>query len=461
VSIPLSRRTLLRGLGGLSIALPWLEAMTPRTARAATAPPLRFLAMFTANGTVPDRFFPTATGSSFTLPSILQPLAPFQSKLLVLDGIDNEVAYHGPGERHMMGMGSLLTGHQLQAGTLFTDGSGTPAGWGGGISVDQAIAQSVGGSTPFKSLEFGVIPEKDPPTATVWDRMVYAAPGVPVPPMADPVAAFNRLFSVPVGMGTTADAGTVADPKALARKTILDLAKDDITALQKRLGTTDRQKLDAHLTAIRDLESRLTLFQPAPPMTSGCSTPAAPAAVAYRDNDNYPKISSAMLDLIAAAFACNLTRVATLQYSYSRSYVYPRWLGISQGHHGLSHDADSVTASMDKLATLNAWYAAELASFLQRLSKIPEGSGTVLDNTLVLWGNELGHGSDHTDRRVPFVLAGGAGGAFRMGRSLKYGGAPAKAFHNNLLVSCMNAMGVSATTFGDAAYCTGALPDLV
>ena len=440
----LSRRTLLRGLGGIAIALPWLESMDVRAAGATY--PTRFVALFSACGTVPGNFFPAGgTESSFTLPPILAPLEPHRAHLLIADGVRMESTYRGPGEGHMMGMGGWLTGTELQPGTLFSDGSGTPAGWGGGPSVDQAIAAGIGKTTAFKSLELGVTAAMDPRAPTVWDRMVYSGPGQPVPPECNPVAVFQRLFAGLAGGSAAALALRIAQ-----RRSVLDYVQSDVASLQRQLGKKDQQKLEAHLTAIRDLESRLGAAG------DTCTKPGTPPTLDYLNDKNYPQVTSLMLDLLAQALACDLTRVASLQWSYSRSSTYFTWLGITESHHGLSHAADTDATAQGKLTRIDAWYAQQVAGLLSRLAAIPEGDGTLLDHTLLLWGNELGKGNTHTRDRVPFVLAGGAGGAFRMGRCVQANGA----FHNDLLVSCLNATGVAATTFGNPAYCHGPLPGL-
>jgi hypothetical protein len=435
----LSRRAVLRGLGGVAIGLPLLDAMN---ASAQTTPsfPKRFIVVFSADGTVQPNWVPTGTETSFTLSPILGPLAPYQSKLLILHGVNMVSSYNGPGDGHQCGMGHMLTGTELQSGTLFTGGNGGTAGWAGGISVDQAIANVVGTQTKFSSLQFGVQVQG----ATVWSRMSYTGPAQPLPPENDPSAAFTRIFG---SLGS--------DPFGIAklqaqRKSVLDSVIADYSSLNQRLGASDQQRLDAHLTAIRDIETRLSL--PGGQLGGSCQMPSM-SSLDPNNPANFGAIGQLQMDLLAMSLACDLTRVASLQWSQSVSNVVHTWLNISMGHHDLSHEPDSNTTAQNQLTQINNWYAQQFAYLLGKLDSIPEGSGTMLDNTAVLWGNELGIGNTHTRDDVPWVVAGSCGGYFKTGRYIEFNNVP----HNNMHVSLMNAMGIPATTFGNPAYCTGPL----
>ncbi|WP_224242184.1 DUF1552 domain-containing protein [Hyalangium gracile] len=439
----MSRRTLLRGLAGVGIALPFLEAMEAQAATAAA--PKRFVFVFSANGTIPPNWTPTGTETAFTLGSILAPLNEFKSKLLILDNLNMQSAGFGPGDAHQKGMAQLLTGTELQSGTLFPGGDSSTVGWGGGISVDQEIANKVGQNDRFPSLLFGV----QTGGANIWSRMSYSGPGTPLPPEDNPRGMFDRIF-----------ANFNTDPQGLAelrfrRQSVLDSTKDDFLRLKTRLGGTDLQKVDAHLESIRDIERRLDLEATAP--GAACVKPAQPASMDHMKNENYPAVGRLQMDLLAMALTCNLTKVATLQWSRSVSQVSHPWAGVADRHHDLSHFGDSDTVVQDKLTKINTWYAQQFAYLLGKLNSITEGDKKLLDNTAVLWGNELGKGNSHTRNDVPFVLAGSCGGYFRTGRYLKYN----NAWHNDLLVSVLNAMGVPATKFGNPAHCKGPLPNLV
>jgi len=431
---PLPRRRFLRGAAGAAgaaLALPLLDAFVPAKARAATFPK-RLVVVFSANGTVPDAWTPTGTETNFTLSDILAPLAPHQDQLVVLAGIDAESSYHGPGDNsHWNGMGHMLTGTELVdlGGSVY---------WGGGISVDQFLAAQIGQKTRFPSIELAV---EDAP-ATVASRMSYLGAGQPVPPEPDPTKVFHRLF----------DGLTPAQIDQ--RRSVLDSVKDDYATLAPKLGAADRQKIDAHLDALRAVEKGLE--------KSGPVTCAGPE-IGRDDVRDVPACGKDQMDMLVRALACDLTRVATLQWSISVSMTRMTWLGITDAHHDLSHQSLDDPSVHDKLVQINRWYAGQLAYLLAAMRAVPEGDGTLLDHSLVVWCNELALGQVHSRRGMPYVLAGGAGGAIKTGRFLQYGtaaGQPAPP-HNNLLVSICRALDVDVMTFGNAAYCTGPLAGLL
>ncbi len=434
----LSRRTILRGAGGAAIALPFLEAMLPRRAHAA-APSKRFIVMFSPNGTLPS-WAPTGSERGFTLSPILSALAPHQADLVIVQGLLQQGA---GGDGHQNGIGGMLTGSPLNPGPFAGVGA-PPAGWATGPSVDQRIAEALAAPTPFRSLELGV--QVGP--ADDWGRMIYRAANQPLPPTDDPVAVYNTVFS---------DLHT--DPVALAhqrtrRASILDAVGAEYKRVSGQLGSRDRQRVDAHLTAIREIELRLTtnLSDSNP----ACADPKVPA-VAAQNNDSFPTVGGIQMDLLTMALACDVTRVASLQWSRSVSQVRFTWLGIPDGHHDLSHRSDSDTDAVAKLTHINGWYAQQMAGLVARLKATPDAAGgTLFDNTLVLWCNELAKGNTHSRQDAPYVLAGSGGGPLVTGRYLNYEGQGLA--HNNLLVSILNAMDVPDTTFGRASWCTGPLP---
>lgn len=426
----LSRRTLLRGAGA-AVALPLLDAMQ---ARAQAAPPKRLVLVFSPNGTVYERWAPTPTPGGFTLSHVLAPLAPFQPKLNVLGHVDLTSAFDGPGDGHQKGIGHLWTGVDLQPGTLFTT-----VDWAGGPSVDQRVADAIGQGTRLRSLELGV----QVPRARVYDRMVYRAAGQPLPPVLDPRVTFDVLF----GDGDP----LLAAQRRARRKSVLDAVLGEYGALASTLGAGDRRRLDAHATAVREVERRLdALGQPGP----ACARPAAPTPPSLTANGSYPELSRLQLELLALALVCDVTRVASLQWSSASSAVVFDWLGHTVDHHELSHRADDDVDAADALAAIHRWYAEQLAFLLSRLDAAQEAGGSVLDHSLVLWGNELGRGNVHGHVSVPFVTAGAAGGAVRTGQSLDAQHAP----HNQLLLATLRAFGVADATFGEPALGSTALP---
>ena len=440
----LGRRRFLRGAGGAAVALPFLGAMSERAS--ADVFPKRFIAFFTGLGTVRSAWTPVGTESQFILGEVLSPLAPFQDKLLILDGIDMESSYHGPGDPHQQGIAQALTGTELQEGNLFqyACNPGKTVGWGGGISLDQHLANHIGQNTKLPSLELGVQVQY----ANVSSRVSYQGPGAPVPPDDDPSHVFTRVFG---------DLG--ADPLSVAilrekRHRVLDAVLEDYGSLAKRLGPEDKIKVDNHLAAIHEIDKRLDA--PGGIVGGACASPVIAAPQDLYDNDAYPALGKLQMDLLAMAFACDLTRVATLQWTTVQAGKVFTWLGQSQPHHALSHSGDGDTISQNQLIAIGRWHSEQLAYLMGKLAAIPEGNGSVLDNTVILWCTDIAAGNTHERRSMPYVVAGNAGGYFKSGRHLTYGGA----MHNDLLVSLCQAMDVDVSTFGNPAYCTGPLSGL-
>lgn len=450
MSIRISRRTLLRGAGGIAIGLPFLDIMarSPRASAGPPAIPQRLVVFFSPNGTIRENWTPTGTETDFQLSTILAPLEPYKQKLIVLDGVDNEAAKHGVGDDHMRGMGTILTGTELLPGTT-QGGCCEPAGLAGGISVDQKIAGTIGTSTKFKSVEFGV---EAGSSGTVWGYTAYADSNQPLPPENNPAAIFSRVFSELGG-----DQSALAKLQA-ERKSVLDAVAGSYSSLSPKLGATDKGKLDLHLSQIRDLETRLTATVA---VGASCVKPGAPT-IDYKSNDNFPNVGKLQMDLLVMALACDLTRVASLQWENSVGGTRFTWLGMDRGHHDMSHDGDDVTDTVSKLTQINVWYSQQLLYLMDAMSKIPEGSGTMLDNTLILWVNELSRGNVHSHPNMPYLLAGGTAASatpLQMGRFLQYADGTTVQ-HNDLLVSLLNVFGLPDQTFGNPAYCSGPLARL-
>ncbi|MCA9649808.1 MAG: DUF1552 domain-containing protein [Myxococcales bacterium] len=436
-----SRRAFLGTLGASGVLAPFLPLLDREVEAAPGDFPLRLILLFSANGTLHERWQPSGSENDFTLGQILQPLDAYKDQMLVLDGL--EMSRAGPGDGHQKGMGILWTGNTLLEGTEFEGGgdAGT-AGWGGGISVEQHIANTVGLETPYKSLEFGVQTQG----ATVWSRMSYAGANQPIAPEDNPAAMYDRLFA-----DFDVDATELERIKT-QRQSVIDLVKGDLDSLMIRHGSADdKLKIQAHLDAIRAVEQRNQAEVPS------CEIPAAPAAIDHNANDNYPLVSQLQTDLMAMALTCDLTRVASLQWSRSVSNVRFTWKGITDGHHDHSHLGDSDPVMIDNISSINVWYAEQVRYLMDTLAAIPEGDGSVLDNTLIVWGNELSRGNSHGNNPIPFVLLGGAGGRLQMGRYLQYDSVR----HNRLLVSLCHAMGLDGqTTFGNTDEGSGGLAGL-
>jgi hypothetical protein len=432
------RRGVLHGIVAGAVGLPWLETFAGKTAHAAPLPK-RFVAMFSANGTIFENWVPTGTESKFTLGPILRPLAPHQNELVVIAGVDQK---GGGGDGHQNGISGMLTGSGLLPGRFAGVGA-PPAGWAEGQSVDQRLADEIGRGLPFRSIEFGV--QTGP--ADNWGRMVYRGRNRPLPPREDPGRTFDDVFGA-----------AVLDPAERARRqerrqSILDRVSSDLTRLSGDVAAADRQRLEQHLTYLREVEMRLSAQSQG---IAACAVPARPATPT--GPEAYGAIGDLQIDLMVLALACGQTRVATLQWSRAVSDVRFTWLGIHEGHHTLSHLPDSDAMAKDKLTRINTWYAEKFASLVTKLKAYPEGAGTLFDNCLLLWCNELAKGNLHSRIDAPYVLAGSAGGALRTGRFLEYAG---DVPHNNLLVSILNTFGLSDTTFGRPEWCTGPLSGLL
>jgi hypothetical protein len=445
----LARRTVLRA-GGAAFALPLLEAMSPvgaRRTRAAGVGPKRFVVMFSPNGTIYKNWVPTqgpGGETDFTFGPILEPLAAHKADTIVVSGLNQQ---GGGGDGHQNGIGGMLTGQTLNPGP-FAGGAGAgSSGWPNGISIDQRVAEMNGRGTRLRSLELGV----QVGTANNTSRMSFLGPNRPVPPEENPARAYERLF-----MDSGATPEQVARLRA-RRRSVISAVKDQFTAVSSRVGSADRARLDAHATMVMEIEARLDA-QSMPTTACGAhSAPAVPADVAA--NDSFPAVGRLQTDILALALACDITRVASLQWSRSVSITRFTWLQINEAHHELSHLPDSDTATVDKLTSINRWYAGELAHLCDRLAEAKEVDGSrLLDSSLVLWVNELGKGNTHSRKQAPYVLVGRAGGALRTGRHLSFTGDPP---HNDLLVSVLLAMDIPATTFGKAEWCRGPLPGLL
>jgi hypothetical protein len=385
----------------------------------------RLIVFFSPNGTIHSQWRPNGSGSNFDFPagSVLEPLTPYKSDLIVVDGVN----FFGT-SNHEGGMAHMLTG------------GGSASTVGGGASIDQYVAQQIGGGTAFPSLELGVM-------TSAWGggiqtRMSYSAPGTFVPPDDNPANVYQRLQSA---VATPSDQG----PSTLdiRRQSVLDLVQSELNVLRSSVGTTEAIKLDQHLESIKQLEVNL--------QSKGlCGAVSGPDALNAQSNDNFPAVSRAQMDLMVTALSCGMTRVASLQMSHTVSPVVFSWLGHTDGHHSLSHTGDENIAGVQAYTAAERWFASEFAWLLGRLSETPdiEYGGQLIDHTLVVWAQEMGDGRLHDCLSVPFVLAG-AKNVLNSGQYLQFGGEP----HQKLLVSICHALGIDTLTYGDPSHGAGPL----
>jgi len=433
-----SRRTFFTGAGATLAAAPFVPLLE---SRAADGAPLRLVLMFSPNGTIRESWLPAGGENDFTLGPILAPLEAHRDELVVIDGLRYNSG--GAGNNHMSGPSKFSCGTGLLSGTEFGGGGEATSGWGAGVSIDQAYAAFAGQDNAFTSLELAVrISSANPRT-----RLAYAGANQPLPPESDPAAVFQRLFSE-----FGASAADIAQKK-FERHSVIDVLKSQLDQINAEVSVADRIKIEAHLDGVRAIETRLDLENS---FGEACTTPMLGAALDPMATENYPAVSRLQMDLMVMAFACDLTRAATFMWSGSTSGQTFPWLGIGPSHHDLSHEGDSNNGAKADLVAINTWYATELAYLLDAMAAIPEGDGTMLDNTIIVWGNELGKGNTHTHTSIPIVMAGGRNTGLATGRFLSVGDVA----HNRLLVSVLNALGMDIDTYGDLDNGSGGLPGL-
>ncbi len=433
-----SRRALL-GLGASAALCPFVPVLDTRAS--ALALPRRLVILFSSNGTIGDAWDPSP---GLELGPILQPLAAHKQRLLFLNNLRMECAFHSSAQAHAPAMNGCLTG-----AIAIPNGPGGEAaehGLPGGASVDQIIAQRIGAETKFPSLELGA-----GSLAGVGDalgHLVSAGREQPLLPENDPRAAFQRLFGE---LDDPAHAQRVAD-----RRSVLDLVAGDLQRLQGELGQDEQHKLAAHLQAVRELEQSLELGT-GPLANAACQVPAPPQIPDAGPETlalEIPAIVRAQIELAVMALACDLTRIVTLDIGGGGSGLVHSWLGHTADHHTLAHDEFE---SAPQLIEINTWVAEQYAYLLDQLAAVPEGDGSVLDNTVVLWLNELATGN-HLYDGLRVVMSGG--GYFTPGRLVTLAG---DAFeYNNLLVSLCHAMGqTDIMSVGEPEFCSGPLDALL
>jgi len=439
----LKRRELLLGLGSASFLAAPVFRETLAEAQASPILP-RFIPIY----------MPAceATGK-FSFANALAPLLPFESDSIVFTGINNAAAaaiWGVTSEPHGAELRTLLTG----------DSSIKPrenaSVWADSDSIDQIIAQRISSELKFTTLQFGVVSET---RSNPLDqrRMIFKG-GTPQPPIQDPGEMFTRLFGT--GIPSASSTGTTSTASAadtVARgKSVLDRMILEVTALKAVAGVGEQQKLDQHLTSLRELEKQVIGGKPAgdygiPGATAGpsCAAPTlapVPYAQSYPPGSgpgpDIPGVTSQQFELLYQAINCDLTRVASMQLlGTAHTEVTFDWLGVKDDHHALEHGG-VLSVGMEKV---QMFFAAEVAKFLNRLKATPEGSGNMLDNSLVFFFTDFSNGESHSHLSIPFHTFGKAGGKVTAGRTIAYSGTP----HNLLLRSVLNVFGLDQAAVGD------------
>ncbi|NND07473.1 MAG: DUF1552 domain-containing protein [Saprospiraceae bacterium] len=455
-----SRRAVLKGLGA-SLALPFLPSLMPKgllaqSAGATHQAPQRFAALFMPNGVHPGKWSPTKLGRDFELSPILQPLAKVQDKMLVLGGLSNKHSYRTV-EGHYTKTGNFLTSMRVSR-TVDADVNA------GGISVDQVLAKHLGKHSVFPSLQYGLDRMKSGVCKSTGITRLYGSTiswesgRQPCSREIDPRMAFDRLFRdfVP---------GKKPLPHDPYKQSVLDIVMNDAKRLEKRIGVEDRNKLNEYLTSVRTIEKRLD-NQASLKDFEARITPDVRKELQRMDIriDEWAEFTEGvditdkarlMVDIIVLAFWSDISRVATYMLGNSASGRNFSFLdGVNDSHHAISHHKYD-PRQMAQYEIINRWHIEQYAYLLERLDSIKEGDGTLLDNSMILFGSGLRDGMRHSPKDLPIVVGGSGGGRLHTGSNVRYDADTPLA---NLYQTMLAATGSEVQGFGDS---TGTLSDLL
>lgn len=440
-----ARRTFLKGMGAV-VGLPWLETLhAPALMASGGAPkqttPTRMACVFFANGAIMEHWNPQGEGKDYELSRTLKPLAPVKDDCLVISGLAHDKARSngdGAGD-HARCSAAFLTASQPRK----TGGADIQTG----VSVDQVAAQRVGGDTPLPSLELGIEKGRqagscDSGYACAYQSNIsWRSPNQPMAKEINPKLAFERLF------GMSLDDAKQRQERDFYRSSILDLVSDDAKSLQRNLSRTDRQKVDEYFTSVREIERRIG--QASPKKRAIPEDFDVPSGIP-RDTAEHVRL---MYDILTLAFQTDSTRVATYMLANGGSNARYEQLGVKGAHHQLSHHRND-NEKMEMIQKIDAFLVSEFSRFLQKLKSIPEGDGTLLDHSMIVYGSGISDANRHRHEDLPVVLAGGGSGTIKSGRHLKLDKETPMA---NLFVSVLQRMNCDVSQFGDS---TGALNGL-
>jgi len=430
----LSRRQVLRGLGAC-IALPTLMSAGSAFAKQRLAP-ARMAYVYVPNGAIPAAWWPAGEGGAdFALSPTLAPLVNVRNQLQVISGLDCVSADPGPDGAgdHARAGGTFLTGVRIKK----TAGSDIRAG----ISIDQVVANKVGHQTRFASLELtcDVVRksgECDSGYACAYEyNMAWQSANQPLAPEHNPQFAFERLF----GDGARNERVANLKRREYEQHSILDYVLDDAKSLNTRLDGRDKQKLDQYLTSVREIEQRIAISKSMPVANPDVDAPAGVPA-SYSDH------VALMFDMLHLAFQTDSTRIATLLLAREGSNRPFNDIGISSGHHDLTHHKNSAEI-IEKVKLIDRWYVQHFAAFLEKMNQTEDVDGqSLLYHSMILYGSGNADGNRHTHVNLPVVLAGAGGGAFKPGRYIKAKSQPIP----NLFLSMADAMGAEIASHGDS-----------
>jgi hypothetical protein len=439
---PISRRTMLRGMGGVTLGLPWLEAMAAPARLQAARPPVRIAALYMPNGVNVNAWTPLGSGRDFALSPTLAPLADLKDRIVVMSNLWNAASKGGDG--HYVKEAAILTCRTIKK---------TPgADIANGVSVDQVAARKSGLVTPLPSLELGVSPVAIGVDAVVGYTRIYGshiAWSTPTTPLArelNPRSVYERLYRAAAGQDTGA---------AKLDGLLLDRVLDDANRLRGEVGSQDKVRIDEYLSVMRSLEERVDR---AADSAQGAWKPRVPLskdAGPIEQPRGHAEHVRLMMDMIATAFQSDTTRVATFMFGNSVSDISFRFLeGVASSHHETSHhqkDPDKLR----QYALINKWHVEQYAYLLRRLKGMREGESNVLDHSMILFASALSDGNRHSPHNLPLVLAGKGGGRIDTGQHLVFGeDSPL----SNLYVSMLDAFGAPVERFADS---TGPLAGLM
>ena len=431
----LSRRTFLRGTGAL-VALPFLDAMAPAQTplrNTAATPKNRFAAFYVPHGATMDKWTPATEGSGFAFTEILKPLEPFRDQINIVSGLAHPYVAGGGGADVSAGANHTRAAAVFLTGAIPEKGARAHLG----VSADQVAAMHIGQDTPLPSLELSieeaVLACEAAFSCAYRNSISWKSPTDPLPMQNNPRLVFEKLF----GDGSS---GAERRARREESRSLLDSVMGQVATLQKDLPPGDKRRLTQYLDDVREVERRIQRAESR--VREDLELPDVPNGVPATFQEHL----KLLMDLQVIAFQADITRVSTLMFARELSTAtYPETT-IRDPFHNLSHHSND-RGNMDRFAQLNTYHMTKFAYFVEKLKGLPDGDGTLLDHSLVLYGSSLSDGNQHNFSPLPIVLAGGASGGVKGGRHLQF----AKDTHmSNLLLAMLNKLGVQTETFGDS-----------